>query len=226
MPQEFNIAGKNIPMTGVERQLHDGLEGLSLVLSPAQFEQLTAYLHLLAKWNKTYNLTAIRRESDMVSHHLLDSLAILPYLNGREILDVGTGAGLPGLVLAIALPDRSFSLLDSNSKKTRFCTQAVIELGLDNVDVTCARIEAYQPPQGKVFDTVVTRAFASIDDTLSGLKHLLRPETELLLMKGQHPGQETGAIHGFTLNSAVHRLEIPGLQEERHLLVLRDISVA
>ena len=126
--------------------------------------RLLAYVHLLEKWNRTYNLTAVRAPEQMIPRHLLDSLAILPYLQGQRVLDMGTGAGLPGIPLAMARPDLDFVLLDSNAKKTRFVTQACAELGLKNIEITQERVEKYQP--ARPFDTLVSRAFSTIADML------------------------------------------------------------
>lgn len=181
----------------------------------AKFEQ---FLNLLIKWNQIYNLTAVRDPKQMVTHHLLDSLVILPYLNGKRLLDVGCGAGIPGIPLAIFSPERQFTLLDSNRKKTRFVAQAAIELGLKNVEVISSRVEAYQPADA--FDTVVTRAFASVDKILALTARLCTVKGKFLLMKGIVPERELEALPSDYKIEQVIKLDVPGLLAERHLVVL------
>jgi len=179
---------------------------------------LLAYVALLEKWNRTYNLTAVRDPQDMVTRHLLDSLAIAPYLSGQRVLDIGSGPGLPGIPLAIARPDLSFTLLDANAKKTRFMTQVVGELALNNVEVVQNRVENYRPVQK--FDTLVSRAFASIADMLNGAQHLCAPHGRYLAMKGAYPEAELAAVPpGFACE--VVALQVPGLGAKRHLAILR-----
>ncbi|WP_439101160.1 16S rRNA (guanine(527)-N(7))-methyltransferase RsmG [Congregibacter sp.] len=193
-----------------------GLASLGLDLTEAQQQLLLQYLKLLSRWNQTYNLTAIRDEHVMVTKHLLDSLAVLPHLRGQRFIDVGTGAGLPGIPLAIALPDRHFSLLDSNGKKTRFLTHAKNELGLDNVEVHKFRVADFVPRQR--YDAVLSRAFASLDDMIAGCQHLLLPSGEFLAMKGQRPDDELERIDCKSLPVSITDLEVPGLSEYRCLL--------
>lgn len=174
-------------------------------------------MRLLAKWNSAYNLTAVREPADMVARHLLDSLAILPYLHGRRVLDIGTGAGLPGIPLAVARPDLAFTLLDANAKKTRFVTQAVGELRLDNVEVVQSRAEHYRPAEK--FDTLVSRAFAGIADMLAAARHLCAPGGRFLAMKGTYPKDELAAVPaGYAVEVRV--LTVPGLAAERHVAIL------
>lgn len=199
-------------------QLQAGLDQLDCSLSNTQLQQLLAFVALLEKWNKTYNLTAVRKPADMLGQHLLDSLSILPYLHGSEILDVGTGPGLPGIPLAIAEPDKHFVLVDSNSKKTRFMTQAVAELKLDNVEVVHTRIEAYATDQ--VFTTIVSRAFATLGDFINGCAHLCASETILLAMKGKHPADEIAELPMTWTIKAEHELQLPGIDAERRVLEL------
>ena len=151
--------------------LISGLNELGLQLTDVQLMQLLDFVQLIEKWNKAYNLTAIRNQEEMIRLHLLDSLAILPFIEGKHIIDVGTGAGLPGIPLAICLPELAFTLLDSNAKKTRFVQQAVLELGLKNVSICHQRAEAYCPEQK--FNQVITRAFANLPDIIKSTKHLL-----------------------------------------------------
>ncbi len=180
--------------------------------------QLEKFINILNKWNRVYNLTAIRDPAQMVTHHLLDSLAIQPYFNGCNVLDVGSGAGIPGIPLAIFNPDKKFTLLDSNRKKTRFIAQATIELGLKNVRVVTTRVENFLPE--KTFDTVVTRAFASIDKILRLTSKLYAEGGTVLLMKGVVPTQELDCLpENFEFKKTI-RLTVPGLTGERHIICL------
>lgn len=176
------------------------------------------------RWNRVYNLTAVRDPQQMIPRHLLDSLAVLPYLRGATVLDVGSGAGIPGIPLAIASPERQFALLDSQAKRTRFLRQAQIELELGNVEVVHARAEAYQPQ--RTFDIVLARAFAELAELIALAGHLCAPTGELLAMKGAYPAAEIeGAPSGWEV-VAVERLIVPGLAGERHLVRLRRASGA
>lgn len=178
-----------------------------------------AYLDLLSRWNRAYNLTAVREPAEMVAKHLNDSLAVLPYVHGTTVLDVGTGAGLPGLVLAMADPRLEVTLLDSNGKKTRFCEYAIDALGVDNARVVQSRVEDYRP--GGAFDTVVSRAFASVPDFVRAAGALCAPDGRMLAMKGARPDDELAALPPGWVVEAVHALDVPGLEAERHLAVLR-----
>jgi 16S rRNA (guanine527-N7)-methyltransferase len=198
--------------------LQRGCDELELSINAGQREQLLSYLALLSKWNKTYNLTAVRDEELMVTRHLLDSLAIAPYLSGRRFIDVGTGAGLPGIPLAIALPQHEVHLLDSNGKKTRFLFQVKTALCLDNIVVHHARVETLQTTEP--FDGVLSRAFASLQDMAQSCRHLLAPEGRLLAMKGEHPAQELEDLDQECATVAVYPLVIPGLAEQRHLVAI------
>jgi len=195
-----------------------GLAQLGLVLEDAAQQQLLDYLALLQKWNKVYNLIS-RKESDkLVARHLLDSLSVLPYINGFRVIDVGSGAGLPGIPLAIACPQCHFTLLDCNSKKARFRSQAVIELGLKNVTVVDARAEEYRPESG--FDSVISRAFATLADMLAVAGHLAAPGGQFLAMKGICPEQELAELPADYRREEIHSLEVPFLGAERHLAIL------
>ena len=200
------------------RRLAEGLEIMGVACDPEQQKKLLDFLALLRKWNRVYNLTRITRPDAMVDLHLLDSLAVLPHLSGADVLDVGTGAGLPGIPLAIASPERSFTLLDSNGKKTRFVQQALIELGLKNAVVVQARAEEYAAPAGG-YDTILTRAFASLSEIFEKTKHLLRPGACILAQKGQASNEEITALTG--VSSQITALEIAGLSAERHLIKIR-----
>ncbi len=206
-----------------EERLERGLSALGLRLEEAQIITLYTYLQLIEKWNRCYNLTAIRNPIEMISKHLLDSLSIWPYLQGHRILDVGSGAGLPGIPLAIVYPSYQFVLLDSNAKKTRFLVQASIELRLPNLSVVSERIQSYRPQH--LFDTVVTRAFAKLADfaTLAGF--LCEPGGSLLAMKGAFPSEELGALSTAFKVVAVHALSVPDIHAQRHLVRLRRSRV-
>ena len=197
---------------------------MGLAPSAAQYAGLLNYLDLLAKWNKAYNLTAVRDIAQMVPRHLLDSLAIAPHLEGRRFIDVGTGAGLPGIPLAIMFPDREFHLLDSNGKKTRFLFQVKTTLGLDNMAVHHARVESFQPE--RLYDVVLSRAFASLKDMVVGCRHLLDGDGRFLAMKGAYPAEELAAVGRQCELKGAYPLVVPGLAEQRHLvemLLRRDM---
>ncbi len=196
--------------------LQRGCRELGVAENAAQQERLLGYLELLQKWNAAYNLTAVRDPAQMVTRHLLDSLAIAPYLCGSRLIDVGTGGGLPGVPMAILFPDREFHLLDSNGKKTRFLFQVKTALGLDNMTVHQARVESFQCDPA--FDAVLSRAFASLEDMVSGCRHLLADKGHFLAMKGAYPGDEIAAVGQWCNVEAVHALAVPGLEEQRHLV--------
>lgn len=200
----------------VQQQIEHGLSALQLADPPGLGPMLVEFVALLAKWNETYNLTAVRVPEEMVTRHLMDSLVVLPFLGAGRILDVGTGAGLPGLVLAMARPGQRFVLLDSAGKKTRFVEHAATRLGLANVEVVRARAEKYEDEPG--FDVVLSRAFASIADFIGGAGHLARKGGRLLAMKGALPEAELKAMPEDWRLEAVHRLDVPGLPALRHLL--------
>jgi len=201
-----------------QRQLRDGLAGMNLSLTEGRQQQLLAFLALLNKWNKAYNLTAVRDERVMVSRQLLDSLSILPWVTTDHLLDVGAGGGLPGIPLAIALPEKRFTLLDSNGKKTRFLNQCVLELGLDNVSVIHGRAEDCQPDQP--FTQISSRAFTALENLVTWCGPLLDNEGEFLAMKGQFPDDEVAALPAGWQVKSSHSLKVPGADGERHLLVV------
>ena len=208
-------------------ELDAGLQALSLDVALAA--PLLAYLALLARWNKTYNLTAIRDPREMVAKHLLDSLAMHPFLDEHvldghvvgdveTLADLGTGAGLPGIPLAIARPALQVTLVESNGKKARFMREALRQLGLRNASVVESRIEAFEAPAQ--FDAITARALATLPLILELGGHLLKPGGKLLAMKGAHPGEEIAALPaGWRLEKA-YPLTVPGLAAERHLLVV------
>lgn len=200
-------------MDECREQLVTGLQVLGLPANAEKIDRLLAFIALIEKWNKAYNLTAIRDRRDMVSLHLLDSLAIIPFLHGRRIIDIGTGAGLPGIPLAIYAPEKHFALLDSNGKKTRFVQQAVLELRLQNVHVVHSRVEDYRPETA--FDTVLCRAFAALPEILQITRHLFAQHGILLAMKGRPPEDELAQI---TASYSLHMLQVPGIGAERCLV--------
>lgn len=206
------------------QQLERGLATLSIALPDAAQRKLLAYVALLQKWNKTFALTALRDPAKAVSHHLLDSLAVLPYVTQDSLLDVGSGGGQPGIPLAIVRPDLAVTLLDSNSKKTAFLQQAVIELELKNVAVHCGRVEQYRPPEK--FAGIVSRAFSELSDFVTLSAELLKADGRWLALKGVRPDDEIARLPEAVAVDAVHRLAVPGVEGERHLVVLRKSDAA
>lgn len=203
----------------LNQQLFAGIETMGLDLPHSAASQLLDYLALLVKWNAHFNLTAVRDPEQMVTRHLLDSLAVLPYVSGERVADLGTGAGLPGIPLALALPDRHFTLVDSNGKKVRFLRAVVRELGITNVEAVQSRVEHLDAQ----FDCITTRAFASIGDMLAWGGHLLAAGGCLLALKGRYPDGELKQISApFQLAKALP-LSVPGLHAERHLLVIKKV---
>jgi len=204
-------------------QIHAGAHELGLELSAESEEKLGTYLRLLAKWNRTYNLTAVRHEGAMVSQHLLDSLAVLPSLKSnsktlRSLADVGSGGGLPGIPLAIACPQIQVELIEASHKKASFLEQARIELKLANVSVHCGRVEAFKP--NELFDVVISRAFSSLADFVQLAAHLLAPEGRLLVMKGVHPQEEIEQLpSGWKMRQSIP-LNVPKLNAHRDLIII------
>lgn len=202
-----------------QSQLAEGLADMGLTLDQSVQAQLLAFLALLDKWNRAYNLTAVRDPKQMVSRQLLDSLSILPFVTTDHLLDVGAGGGLPGIPLAIVRPDSRFTLLDSNSKKTRFLTQCVMELGLNNVDIIHGRAEQCQPQQP--FQQISSRAFTALDNLVDWCGNLLANDGEFLAMKGQFPDDEVAALPEPWQLSHQQSLVVPGAEGDRCLLVVR-----
>ena len=180
-----------------------------------QVQQLDAFVQLLLKWNRAYNLTAITEPKEVIQRHILDSLSVVPYVKKGRIIDVGSGGGLPGIPLAIFFPDSHCVLLDSNSKKTRFLQQVKLELPLSNVEVVHRRVEQYQPDTG--FDTVISRAFATIEKFLTVAGHLCARDGRILAMKGVYPEEELKSIDSAYCLKNVHPLQVAGLDAERYL---------
>ena len=203
-------------LTALKPQLEAGLSELKLSLTEDQVNKLIEYLTLLEKWNKVYNLTAIRDPKEMLVKHLLDSLAVVSHITGQRIIDVGTGGGLPGIPLAICFPDKTVDLLDSNSKKTRFLIQAKAELGLVNTQVIHDRVENYQPALG--YDAVISRAFASMQDMLHWTDHLLTENGAWWAMKAQQEFEDLTSLPGLVIIEETIQLKVPGLGAERMLI--------
>ena len=205
----------------LQQELRQGLEQLGLAANDGQVASLISYLQLLEKWNHHFNLSGIDDIDDMVSMHLLDSLSINAYLQGSIIVDVGTGAGLPGIPLAIMNPEKNFLLIDSNGKKTRFLFQVKIDLQLENISIVNTRIEHYQNQQQ--IDMVMCRAFSSLEDVVTKSQHLFGKKTKLLAMKGRYPEQELRELPAGFEVSRVIKLEIPGSETHRHFVeVIRN----
>ena len=199
-------------------QLKRGLIALGLTLDRDTQQRLLDYIALIEKWNRAYNLTAIREPEKMVSHHLLDSLAVAPHLHARRLLDVGSGAGLPGIPLALAYPGTHVTLLDSNHKKAAFLKQAVMELKLKNAEVCSERVESWQA-QSK-FDVIISRAFSDMGEFVRITRHLLAPDGIFAAMKGLHPYEEIDKLPPGCKVQQVLPLAIPGLDGARHLVLI------
>jgi len=204
-------------MEDCRKILVSGIASLNLNVTGEQVDQLLSFIKLIEKWNKAYNLTAIRDREEMAKLHILDSLAIVPHIEGKRVIDIGTGAGLPGIPLAICLPEVGFTLLDSNAKKTRFVQQVVLELKLKNVEVLHSRVENYHPVQA--YDAVLTRAFASLPDIVKLTAHLLSRGGVLLAMKGQNLDAELAEI---TAKKSVISVSVPGVDVERCLVRIQS----
>ncbi|HUW98213.1 MAG TPA: 16S rRNA (guanine(527)-N(7))-methyltransferase RsmG [Acidiferrobacter sp.] len=200
------------------QRLEEGARELGLAASHATTERLLAYLEIMSRWNRTFNLTAIRDPEEMVTRHILDSLAVLPHIPAGTLLDVGSGAGLPGIPLALINPIRSVTLLDKSHKRVDFLTEVAAQLVLPNVTLVCQRVEDYRP--ARPFDVVIARAFASLHDIVTATDHLLAEHGVLIAMKGALPTEELAAIGPPFVVRAVHAMRVPGLAAKRHLLVL------
>ena len=214
LPRESHLAAS----------LEAGMQSMAIDYSAEQRDQLLAYLQLLITWNRAYNLTAIRDPAEMVKLHLLDSLTVLPHIQGQRLIDVGTGAGLPGIPLAIMCPDRHFTLLDSNGKRTRFLFQARCELGLANVSEIQSRVEEHRPDRG--YDAVLSRAFTSVADMVNKCAHLLTTDGLFLAMKGKFPQSELSEVGKAYKVDVSHTLQVPGVEGERHLIVISRNALA
>ncbi|MBX9810293.1 MAG: 16S rRNA (guanine(527)-N(7))-methyltransferase RsmG [Burkholderiales bacterium] len=205
-------------------KLARGVAELRLDIAADTQHKLLDYLALIHKWNQVYNLTAVRETQKMVSHHLLDCLAVIPHVGARSIIDIGSGPGLPGIPLALALPQSRVTLLDSNHKKAAFLRQAVIELGLGNVEVVCERVETWRP-QHK-FEVVISRAFSGLPEFLAAAGRLCAGGGVIAAMKGVYPYEEIAQMPGGFKLRGVIPLTVPGLKAERHLVLMHPAQQA
>ena len=213
-----NRKGRSNNFVDPAELLEDGIYELELEERLGGDELLMEYVTELMNWNRVYNLTSVRKPTDIVTRHILDSLTILPYLHGDRILDIGTGAGLPGIPLAIACPEREFVLLDSSSKKLRFVQQTLGILDLDNVSLQDSRVEEYQPEL--LFDTVICRAFSDLPDFYRYAARLCSSGGKMLAMKGVYPMTEVECLQDKSVIDDVVSLKVPGLDAERHLVIM------
>ncbi len=202
----------------LERLLAAGVAELPLAMDQGQRDTLVRYVTLLSKWNRVYSLTAVRSPEQMVIRHLLDSLSVTPWVHRGPVLDVGSGAGLPGLVLAVARPELFFVLLDGNRKKSRFCRQAVAELGIGNVTVACVRLEHYCPQER--YATIISRAFGPVHSSLAHYRRLSTTDGRVLAMMGKQPPADDASVAPLLECAKVVPLSVPGLDADRHLMVL------
>ena len=202
----------------LESALRAGLEALDTPCDEAQQTRLLDYLGLIERWNRTYNLTAVREPAEMLSKHLLDSLSVLPWVAPGQLLDAGTGAGLPGIPLAVASPEREFTLLDSSSKKLRFVQQTLAIITLDNVTLENRRIEDYQPEER--FDTIICRAFSDLQELHRHASKLIAPDGRILAMKGVYPMTEIECLEDKDVVDEVIPLKVPGMDAQRHLVCM------
>jgi 16S rRNA (guanine527-N7)-methyltransferase len=209
-----------VTISELDRLAH-GAAGLGVPLGDVAGKQLVALLDLLAKWNAVYNLTALQTRDEWLALHLLDSLSVAPHILGTRCIDVGSGPGFPGLPLAIASPQQHWTLVDSNQKKSAFAAQAAAELGLKNVAVQQARIEAFRPHEK--FDAVVSRAFSSLGDFVRLAGHLVHDDGYLMAMKGKLPTDELDGLPPDFRCDHIVALRVPGVDAERHLLLLQPV---
>lgn len=201
----------------IQENILQGIQQMGLELPMEGVEMLTTYLQLLERWNHVYNLTAVRDPLEMVPRHILDSLSILPWLRGPRVLDVGSGAGLPGIPLAVARPELQFCLLDSNGKRTRFLQHVATQLALSNVSIAHTRIEDFQPVDN--FDAITSRALSSLHSMVKWCERLCQPDGILLAMKGAKAEDELAALPSHWVVS-IHSLQVPGLASRHHLMSL------
>jgi|TARA_B110000240_G_C13397019_1_gene409309 16S rRNA (guanine527-N7)-methyltransferase len=199
----------------IRNRLEEGARQLDVTLTETQLDLLMDYLAMIQKWNKAYNLVGTSNANELIQKHLLDSLSVIPHIKMSPLLDVGSGAGLPGIPLAICLPDISFTLLDSNGKKARFMRQVVMDLKITNVEIVQIRVENYVPSEAP--KTVLTRAFAPLEKALKMLSEVCAPQGQVQLMLGTQP-DELPALDEIS-KVQVHSVTIPGLDSQRHLLI-------
>ena len=218
-----NRRGRNTGFVDPGELLEDGLHELGLDDLPGGDELLMEYVTELMNWNRIYNLTSVRKPTDIITRHILDSLSVLPYLRGNRILDIGTGAGLPGIPLAVACPEREFVLLDSSSKKLRFVQQTLGILELENVTLENSRVEDYRPEQ--LFDTIICRAFSDLPEFYRNAARLCSQDGRLLAMKGVYPMTEIECLEDKAVIDEVFSLKVPGLDAARHLVSMHAVNV-
>ena len=200
------------------RHLHQGLTDLGLDPQACPCDAYIEYINLLAKWNHAYNLTGVREKKRMIHAHVLDSLAVLPYLRGNRCLDIGTGAGLPGFILALTQPEQAWTLLDSNGKKIRFLRQLLYEMKTENVEIIHSRAEKFL--SSVAYSSIISRAFGTLDVFYGAVEHLLHPGTRVLAMKGKLPDNELQGVAGLKKFISVHNLRVPGIDAQRSLVIL------
>lgn len=214
---------KNFDRTSLSQVLRDGIDDMRLAVSPAQQEQLLDYLALMFKWNSVYNLTSLRDPMQMVTHHLLDSLAAVPAFAGaKNVLDVGAGGGLPGIVLAVVRPDMKVSMIDTVHKKTAFLTQVKAQLGLANASVYTMKVQELQVSEK--FDVITSRAFADLSDFVEWSSHLLAEQGRYIALKGVAPEDERQRLPAEWKVTKVEPLQVPRLGAERHLVFIQKAT--
>ncbi|MBT79878.1 MAG: 16S rRNA (guanine(527)-N(7))-methyltransferase RsmG [Alteromonadaceae bacterium] len=211
----------NVDTVKLNEILLQGCEKLALDITTEQADKLTGYVQRIDKWNKAYNLTSVRDPEQMMVKHILDSLAVTRFVSGKRVIDVGTGPGLPGMPLAIMLPDIEFTLLDSLGKRVRFMKQCAFELGLTNVTPVHCRVEEHEPAQP--YDIVLSRAFASLKDMLHWCQHLVDSSGVFFALKGQFPQSEIDEVSDHFQIGSVEALSVPDLTGERHLVTIRKV---
>jgi len=199
--------------------LSNGVDEIGIEIDDVRKRALLGYMSLLKRWNRVYNLSTIKSDKDFVTRHLLDSLTVVPYLQGRKIIDIGSGAGLPGIPIALACQDIEVTLLDSNAKRCRFLRQVQAQLKLQNVRIVQQRAEEFQPTEK--FDSLLSRAFSSLSSFVESSGHLLADNGSLLAMKGQWPGDESAIVTSGYIIEDVINLNVPGLPEQRHLVICK-----
>ncbi len=205
-------------------KISTGINLLGLDANKLPVNAYVTYLQLLTEWNNAYNLTAIRETDAMVSHHILDSLAVLSFVRGNRCIDIGTGAGLPGLILALSEPARYWDLLDSNHKKIRFLNQVILELEIKNVGTVCCRAEAFNTD--KPYSTITTRAFSHLAKMIKNVRHLMANDGVLLALKGENFQEETGTIDPGAFKVQNHALKVPGITKSRYVVEIFPLPVA
>lgn len=209
-------------MSELQHLLNDGIAQLNLTLPESTLKNILLYVDYLAQWNQTYNLTAIRNKEDMIVKHVLDSLSLCPFVKGHRCIDVGTGPGLPGIMLALALPDIEFVLLDSQIKKIQFIKRVLREIPLSNVSTAHQRAQDHKPAH--LYDIIITRAFSSLQNMIACTEHLRAPQGYYLAMKGLWPQDEIAQIED-RFSITVNALDVPFLQGERHVIIIHDSAL-